>query len=59
MTGNLVRRVQQLEGARQDKQQVYVFRRGPEDDAALEEAKRQADKDGKLLIILSWFGAQP
>jgi hypothetical protein len=36
-----------------------VFRRGPEDDAALEEAKRQADKDGKLLVILSWFDAQP
>jgi hypothetical protein len=59
MTGNLSRRVQQLEGARQDKQKVYVFRRGPEDDAALDEAKRQADKDGKLLVILSWFDAQP
>lgn len=59
MTGNLVRRVQQLEGARQDKQQAYVFRRGPEDDTALEEAKRQADKDGKLLVILSWLNGQP
>ena len=59
MTGNLSRRVQQLEGARQDRPQVYVFRRGPEDDAALEEAQRQADKDGKLLVILSWLSGQP
>lgn len=59
MTGNLSRRVQQLEGARQDKQQVYVFRRGPADDVALEEAKRQAKKDGKLLVIIQWFDAQP
>lgn len=59
MTGNLVRRVQQLKGARQDKQQAYVFRRGAEDDTALEEAKRQADKDGKLLVILSWLNGQP
>lgn len=59
MTGNLDRRIRQLEGAKQDKQQVYVFRRGPGDDAALEEAKRKAEADGKLLIIVQWFDAQP
>ena len=53
-------RVARLEEARRDKQKVYVFRCGPEkDDAALEEAKRQAEKDGKLLVILRWFDAQP
>ena len=59
MTGNLARRVQQLEGGSQDRPQVYVFRRGPEDDAALEMARCQAEKDGKLLVIVSWFDGQP
>lgn len=59
MTGNIARRIQHLEAAKQDKLQVYVFRRGPEDDAALEVARQQAEKDGKLLVILSWFDDQP
>ena len=59
MTGNLVRRLQHLESTRKDREQVYVFRRGPEDDAALDLARQDAGRTGKRLIIVSWLDAQP
>lgn len=52
-------RVERLEEARQEKAQIMVFRRGPEDDAALELARQEADRTGKLLVIVSWLDAQP
>jgi hypothetical protein len=52
-------RLARLEDARQDKGQIMVFRRGPEDDAALEAARQEADRIGKLLVIVSWLDAQP
>jgi hypothetical protein len=51
-------RLARLEDARQDKGQIMVFRRGPEDDAALEAAKQEADRTGKRLIVVSWLDAQ-
>jgi len=52
-------RVERLEAARQDQGQIMVFRRWPEDDAALESARREADRTGKQLVIVSWLDAQP
>lgn len=52
-------RLARLEDVNRDKGQIIVFRRGPEDDAALEEAKREADRAGKLLVVVSWLDAQP
>jgi hypothetical protein len=52
-------RLARLEDAQEDKGQIMVFRRGPEDDAALEAAKQEAERTGKLLVIVSWLNAQP
>ena len=52
-------RLERLEEARQDKGTITFFRRGPEDDAALESARQEADRTGKQLVIVSWLDDQP
>lgn len=51
-------RLARLEDARQDKGIRIFFRRGPEDDDALEAARQEADRTGKRLIVVSWLDAQ-
>lgn len=55
----LSHRLEKLEEAQHAKSPIRVFRHGPGDDAALEQAKQQAEEDGKLLIVIRQFSAQP
>lgn len=59
MTHRLTRRLDELEQHHGKGRNIFVFRRGPEDDAALEAAQQEAHRTGKSLVIVRWLDAQP
>ena len=56
MRGNLTRRVENLEGSKSGLQQTMTaIWGGPQDDAALASARAEAERTGRLLVIIRQF----
>lgn len=59
MKGNIIRRIEGLEQREGKGKDIIVFWGGPQDDARVEEAKREADRTGRPLLIIQWaYSAQ-
>lgn len=59
MKGNIIRRIEGLEQREGKGKDIIVFWGGPQDDARVAEAHREADRTGRPLLIIQWaYSAQ-
>lgn len=54
MTGRLTRRIEELEQREGKGKDIITFWSGPQDDAKIAEAEREADRTGRPLLIIKW-----